>query len=924
MNNPIDPTLRELNDCDACAGTGVQTPAIIDNRPALPAVEFRVGIHSQFKATMLAALSSQARPELLGLRTRSEDDFTIALLDAFASTADVLTFYSERIANEAYLRTATERRSVLELGRFIGYELAPGVAAQVMLAFTVEGAAGAPGAAIIPKGTRVQSIPGPGENPQVYETSLEFAARAEWNELRPRLRAVPLSGAALLSAKDLYLDGVTTNLKPGDVLVLADGVTPDASARRISQVAADRERGHTKVTFEESTDSETAQGAQMRVAMGPPLQTEAADISNIRADDALTMVTFLGKGAASPQRVRAHVKFFDLDPRAAQTYLNSRPITRVSQNQDGVFALRKRVGHFGHNAPKWGSLPSENNPYTEDWDKLETSGSATTIWQDSQGDKLTSEPGQFDVVLERPVKEVVKDGWIVLETGTTLLPFRVVSASEASRADYAMSAKCTGIQLKTADNNPLEEAVRDVFKNRATTCHVDSEPLSVIGQPLSPNLTKGLTALELDRIDLDLVIGQSVAIKGEDSNPPGKTQSEIVVIAGIDHSDMTTLTLREGLQNSYLRSTVTINANVVAATHGETAEETLGSGDASLRFQQFVLKQKPLTYVLPPDGSSLSSSLEVWVNDIRWTEAPTFFGRGPRDRIYVVRLADDGVATVQFGDGRRGARLPTGRENVRAVYRHGIGMGGLVAAGQISLLITQPLGVKGVSNPKGPEGAEDPQSLNDSRANAPLTVLTLDRVVSLQDYEDFARDFPGVSKAHAAWTWSGRSRGVLLSLLGPDGIAIGDVGQPADPLRGALLRKGIPRVPVRIVSRPPSFFSLTGTVRIEADRVPSVVEADVYAALRQAFSFSAREFGQGVHISEVIAVIQNVRGVAFIDVKDFQKTALVAGADLTVPAAQGYLAAHQPANGVGSSLAEPAELLVLDEASLSQLEVTSV
>ena len=54
---------------------------------------------------------------LAALTTRAPDDPAIALLDAWATVADVLTFYQERIANEGFLRTATERRSVLELAR---------------------------------------------------------------------------------------------------------------------------------------------------------------------------------------------------------------------------------------------------------------------------------------------------------------------------------------------------------------------------------------------------------------------------------------------------------------------------------------------------------------------------------------------------------------------------------------------------------------------------------------------------------------------------------------------------------------------------------------------------------------------------------------------------------------------------------------
>ena len=73
-----------------------------------------------------------------GLRTRESDDPTIAVLDAFAVACDVLTFYSERLANESYLRTATERTSLQELGKLVAYRLSPGVAAETWLAFSLE------------------------------------------------------------------------------------------------------------------------------------------------------------------------------------------------------------------------------------------------------------------------------------------------------------------------------------------------------------------------------------------------------------------------------------------------------------------------------------------------------------------------------------------------------------------------------------------------------------------------------------------------------------------------------------------------------------------------------------------------------------------------------------------------------------------
>ena len=61
------------------------------------------------------------------LKTRDDDDFTMGLLDAVACAADVLSFYQERIANESFLRTATERVSLQEMAKLIGYRLRPGL-----------------------------------------------------------------------------------------------------------------------------------------------------------------------------------------------------------------------------------------------------------------------------------------------------------------------------------------------------------------------------------------------------------------------------------------------------------------------------------------------------------------------------------------------------------------------------------------------------------------------------------------------------------------------------------------------------------------------------------------------------------------------------------------------------------------------------
>mgnify|MGYP002148640955 CR=1 FL=1 len=77
------------------------------------------------------------------------------------------------------------------------------------------------------------------------------------------------------------------------------------------------------------------------------------------------------------------------------------------------------------------------------------------------------------------------------------------------------------------------------------------------------------------------------------------------------------------------------------------------------------------------------------------------------------------------------------------------GLAGHLEAGQLSLLAGKPQGLRGVTNPLPPAGGADAEALEDARRNAPMGVMTLGRVVSLQDYEDFARSFAAVAKARA-------------------------------------------------------------------------------------------------------------------------------------------------------------------------------
>ena len=104
MSLPGHPT-----GCGCCAGVTLSAPQAIDNRPSLSAIAYRIGTYASFRESMLEEIVRT--PELAPLTTRRDDDYTVTILDLWAAVADVLTFYQERYANEAFLRTATRRES---------------------------------------------------------------------------------------------------------------------------------------------------------------------------------------------------------------------------------------------------------------------------------------------------------------------------------------------------------------------------------------------------------------------------------------------------------------------------------------------------------------------------------------------------------------------------------------------------------------------------------------------------------------------------------------------------------------------------------------------------------------------------------------------------------------------------------------------
>lgn len=907
-----------LNDCGCCEGQEARTPIELYNRPGLSVIAYRTGAYNDFRASMLARLSASDQTALAGLTTRDNDDFSIALMDAWAVVSDVLTFYQERFINESYLCTATERLSVLEQARLIGYELSPGVAAGTYLAFTLEDPPGAPDQAVkqitIETGVKVQSTPGPDEDPQLYETVEEIEARVEWNTIRPRLYQ-PQQLATDMSR--IIFTGTDTGLKQGDTLLIETLSTK--TPKKVKTISADDANNTTQVDFSDFATVSPDSFTPCNVSSAGPVEI-LLTLPTIELIEAAKAFPEAGCWKNEDILALVEIQGWDVSElvEGIKAALDAFPSFTGGK---GVYALRQKASVFGHAAVEWASLSSKLR-YEERISLYEVDGSfkeyeiIPPVYPDDwEGRTLEQDAGPSGnyryIYLEREYPEIVDGSYIILQSSTNKNVYQIVENFTLTRSDYAMSAKVSRLKVSASSTFHSSYTIRN------TTVLAQSEQLILAQVPIENDVMGD--SLTLDGPYLHLRTGQSAILNGERADLEGITESEVVTLKGVlIENGFTVVLFENSLKYSYVRNSVTINANVALATHGETISELLGSGDAGRASQKFVLKQVPLTYVSAAASGGVKSTLEIRVDNILWNEVSTLYGRVPDEHVYTTFIDDDGKVTVQFGDGINGARLTSGQNNVRATYRKGIGLGGLVKARQLNQLMTRPLGLKAAINPLPPSGADDPEQLVNARENAPLTVLTLDRTVSLQDYEDFSRAFAGIAKSLAIEYWDGDKKRILITVAGPKGAAVESGSKLHTNLSNALLGAGDPLVDFRVLSYRSAPFRIAGNIIVDPTYVEEDVLADTKSQLREAFSFSVREFGQPVMLSEVIAVIQEVPGVIAVDIDRLYRT----DESETIPPSTRLNAALPEKDSTSDKLLG-AELLVLDAAPLTNLGVKS-
>lgn len=1126
--------------CEGCTGTAVLTPVEVANPPSRTEIEHRTGTHAEFLASMRARLSSPAYPALAALTVRSTDDPAIGLLDAAAVLGDLLTFYTERIANEGYLRTATEERSLTLLGRLVGHSPRPGVAAGAFLAYTLDAdpRQGRDFQVRIPRGARTQSVPGPGEEPQSFETEEDLLARWSFNDLKVRrTRPYQFTKDDLGKRRAVHVAGAATNLKPGDRLLfvfgteagrqeltVVPGVTVDRD-RDVTTIGLPRpalptlEELHTKLTealkplMEPDAEDPEPEVVRRSAILRRLVDTAVRDLWELRPT-LTTPTRFARAVAVLRERVReteaiaehykhiaawlesfgstleelertaeqlepadrprpvASLATLDWEPEAERLYhalaldtespgrseallglgallgalrtslarppAGSRYLTRELSRiyapgsdlgaqllstlderlRDSLYpawrqtdlsaplALQELQAMRVVATPFGSAAPNDSYLHTQQTLRLEvdhgaegkpirallrfTSGQDT--WQHSLGnlaDEVTVDlgPGKFtfdpsDTLLsfafarqlpERVVEvhaqtadkkiklklqgvegsglpelsydlavgdsywfghgagysgfvyrqpartaeptspekiifsietwaimpsqilalDAVYEGigpgsWVVISRprkgqevpgGKDLatVTARVTSARTVAKQQFGISGKVTELTL---DRPWLDDADKLLSYVRDTTVYARGDRLELAEEPIA-DLVRG-NRIELAELYEGLTPGRWIIVTGERADLPAGTTgvrgTELAMIAGVEQKvqpDLpgdrvhTELTLAAELAHRYLRDTVRIHGNVVRASHGASRDEPIGSGDASRPSQSFLLRQGPLTWLAADNPLGAESTLEIRVDGVRWHEVDSLAGRGPTERVFVTSLTDNGFLRITFGDGRHGARLPTGVENVRASYRVGLGKAGNLTAGQLTQLTTRPLGVSAVTNPLPADGGADRDDARQLRRTIPLRVTALDRLVSVPDYADFARARAGIGRAEARQLHNGDRQVVHVTVAGADDIPLHPGSDIVTTLRAAYAAHGDAGLPAEVAVREAVLLVISAGIRVHPDHSWDVVEPAVRAALLDRLGFARRELGQPAYLSEVLTAAQAVPGVDHVDVDSF-------------------------------------------------------
>lgn len=228
----------------------------------------------------------RTRTQNVGKEWTGEDpsDFGVALVEAFSYMGDMLSYYIDRVANESYLPTATQRQNIINLARSYGYTPAGYQSASTTLVFTNLTAS----SVVVPAGTQVsgQVLVQDRVEEVVFTTASEVTISA--------------SSTATVTASHGELIGLREENRatgPGDVDGEYLGVSNGTPSQRFELSETAVVEGSIQVYVENGSTFELWQQVEHLVDYGP---TDAVYEIVVDADDVQFVVFGDGVSGAIP------------------------------------------------------------------------------------------------------------------------------------------------------------------------------------------------------------------------------------------------------------------------------------------------------------------------------------------------------------------------------------------------------------------------------------------------------------------------------------------------------------------------------------------------------------------------------------------------------------------------------------------------
>lgn len=755
-------------------------------------------------------------------------DYQTIFVELWAYLADILTFYQERIANEAYLGTAALRDSLLKLASVTDYHPRPGAGATGLVAFS----AAKGSSLIVPANFRVGSKPAPGQQSIVFQTSAAVTVLGDNSSIPLSL----VSPDVPFPQNTIVLQGTKNSLAIDDFVLAVEN-----------------------------------QGTQNEAAH--LLQLSTVDVDNAANTTTISWVQEVGDG--SYVEASKQVSLFALRVKAAPFGVNAPAWNTLSP----------ALTNF-NNSPNT-SFPAA--PYQNNWDTSRIGSSANPWFYVPVPDDLNSVLF-LDAVYKQLNYTSQNPGWAILLTGGVFQVLHVVDARPAAKVTYALSSKVTRFTFaENMSSNvfPFRDTVV-LTGDELLPLQVDLPlPAELSGSDLILQGRRTLSSGQAIVIEGNLFDAAANAGTNTSAAEPCILDG-IPVLDQINN--VTRVKLKSPLIHTYDRASVSVFGNIVEITQGETVkDEVLGSSDGSA-FQAYPLKKKPLTYLPSSDPEGLvavKSTLTVTVNSVAWNERPNLALSGPDANDFATTLDDTGQTAVVFGDGFNGSRPPSGMNNIHVRYRNGLGSAGNLPAGSIQQLIDSIPGLKKVTNPLPLSGGADADFPAQIRNAAPASVRTFSRAVSAPDYAALALSFPGITKATAAWivTDPVTNRSVAHPYVQ---LTLATVDET--PIKGTLLASNLrsfldshrdPNVPLGFQDFKPVYIELIIEIAIDGHFPLNATLGRVKAALNSGenpdgsfgyFAFQNLGFGQPIFLCAIHAAAQNIAGVTNATIRSLRRT----------------------------------------------------